>query len=298
MPTTDFAIKRIFRTERNKHFLIHFLNTFLSKYIGHIEDVTFLDTEQYGLADTQRKVVFDILCTDQEGRQFIIEMQRARQPEYAERSVFYLSRAISSSMEKGVSDYRIIPTYSVNLLDFELPQMAENSECFHSFFIKDEKNRTLTNKVGLFYINLCNFAAQQPEVTDGMRSWMSLLKNMQAMNEEDYRKQEGIFRELMDECRIEKLDTMEKENYEKSILEYEDVREAVEYAKELSFAEGVEKGIEKGIETGLEKGLAQGVRNGLLQAAANLLKMGISIADVVKATGLSEEEVRELGIEG
>ena len=163
--------------------------------------------------------------------------------------------------------------------------MAENSECFHSFFIKDEKNRTLTDKVGFFYINLCNFAAQQSEVTDMMRSWMSLLKNMQAMNEEDYRKQSGIFRELMDECRIEKLDTMEKENYEKSILEYEDVREAVEYAKELSFAEGV------------EKGMAEGVRNGLLQAAANLLKMGISIADVVKATGLSEEEVRELRIE-
>ncbi|MBO4646340.1 MAG: PD-(D/E)XK nuclease family transposase [Bacteroidales bacterium] len=143
--------------------------------------------------------------------------------------------------------------------------------------------------MGLFYINLCNFAAQQPEVTEEMRSWMSLLKNMQAMNEEDYRKQEGIFRELMDECRIEKLDTMEKENYEKSILEYEDVREAVEYAKELSFAEGVEKG--------MKKGMAQGVRNGLLQAAANLLKMGISIADVVKATGLNEEEVRELKAE-
>ena len=143
--------------------------------------------------------------------------------------------------------------------------------------------------MGFFYINLCNFAAQQSEVTDMMRCWMSLLKNMQAMNEEDYRKQSGIFRELMDECRIEKLDTMEKENYEKSILEYEDVREAVEYAKELSFAEGVEKGI--------EKGLAEGVRNGLLQAAANLLKMGIPIADVVKATGLSEEEVRELKAE-
>ena len=294
MPTTDFAIKRIFRTERNKRFLIHFLNTFLSKYIGRIKDVTFLDTEQYGLTDTQRKVVFDILCTDHDERQFIIEMQRARQPEYAERSVFYLSRAISSSMEKGVSNYRIIPTYSVNLLDFELPLMAENSECFHSFFIKDEKNRTLTDKVGFFYINLCNFASQQSEVTEVMRSWMSLLKNMQAMNEEDYHKQSGIFQELMDECRIEKLDTMEKENYEKSILEYEDVREAVEYAKELSYAEGVEKGIAEGMEKGIQEGIAQGVRNGLLQAAANFLKMGISVDDVTKATGLSEEEVRKL----
>ena len=90
----------------------------------------------------------------------------------------------------------------------------------------------------------------------------------------------------MDVCRIEKLDTIEKENYEKSILEYEDVREAVEYAKELSFAEGVEKA--------MEKGMAQGVRNGLLQEAANFLKMGISVANVMKATGLSEEDVRKL----
>ncbi len=294
MPTTDFFIKRIFKSEKNKRFLISFLNCFLSKYIGEIADVTFLDTEQYGFADTQRKVVFDILCEDQGGRQFIIEMQRVRQPEYAERSVFYLSRALSTSMEKGVSNYRIIPTYSVNLLDFALPEMGKNSECFHAFFLRDEKKRILTNKIGFFYIILRNFAVHQSEVTEGMHTWMNLLKNMQTMDEGDYQQQSGIFRDLMDECRIEKLNTMEKENYEKSILEYEDVREAVAYAKELSFAEGLEKGMAKGIEKGVEKGRVDGIKEGILQTAKNFLKMGISVADVVKATGLSEEEVEKL----
>ncbi|MBQ7489170.1 MAG: PD-(D/E)XK nuclease family transposase [Bacteroidales bacterium] len=32
IPTTDFSFKRIFGTEANKHFLIHFLNCFVAKY--------------------------------------------------------------------------------------------------------------------------------------------------------------------------------------------------------------------------------------------------------------------------
>ncbi|MBQ9507834.1 MAG: PD-(D/E)XK nuclease family transposase, partial [Bacteroidales bacterium] len=45
IPTTDFTFKRIFGTERNKRFLIHFLNCFVSKYTGEIADITYLPTE-------------------------------------------------------------------------------------------------------------------------------------------------------------------------------------------------------------------------------------------------------------
>lgn len=54
-----------------------------------------------------------------------------------------------------------------------------------------------------------------------MRNWLNLLKNMQTMDEGDYLQQEGIFRDLMDECRIEKLDTVGKENYKKYDLKEE-----------------------------------------------------------------------------
>ncbi len=139
IPTTDFTFKRIFGTERNKRFLIHFLNCFVSKYTGEIADITYLPTEQYGEEDSQRRVVFDILCVDGEGRQFIIEMQRAKQTEYADRSVFYLSRAISERVRKGGSSYRILPTYSVNLLDFELTEYAQSGECYQVIRLVDQK---------------------------------------------------------------------------------------------------------------------------------------------------------------
>ena len=79
---------------------------------------------------------------------------------------------------------------------------------------------------------------------------------------------------------------MEKEEYEKSVLEYEDVQDAMEYHHRIGKAEGFNDGFEKGVEQGREEAL--------LQTAKNLLALGISLADVVKATGLSEEQIRQL----
>ena len=78
---------------------------------------------------------------------------------------------------------------------------------------------------------------------------------------------------------------MEKENYRKSVLEYEDVQRAVAYAKELAFEDGVKKGREEGREEG---------RGALIRTAKNLLEMGLSIEQIIKATNLSKEEIESL----
>ena len=123
-----------------------------------------------------------------------------------------------------------------------------------------------------------NFAAESPELTESMRNWLDLLKNMPKMDDSDYERQKPLFRELLDVCRISKLNTMEKENYRKSVLEYEDVQRAVAYAKELAFEDGIKKGREEA----------------LVNTAKKLLTMGLSIEDIVKATGLNEDQVREI----
>lgn len=282
IPTTDFSFKRIFGTETNKRFLIHFLNSFVAAYTGEIADITYLPTEHYGMTEAEHKVVFDILCEDTCKRKFIIEMQRARQPEYKYRSIFYLARTISSSMMAGEKKYYILPAYSVNILDFDIPEYKNNGESFWAIFLKDQKNRVLTEKVGVFYMNLCNFAAQQADVTDEMRAWLNVLKNMPEMGDEEYAAQDDFFRSLLDECRISKLDNVEKESYNKSVLEYEDVKQAIALAAKESFDEGIEQGKAEGI----AEGIAKGREEALLQTAKNLLELGMSAADIAKVTGV------------
>jgi len=51
---------------------------------------------------------------------------------------------------------------------------------------------------------------------------------------------------------------------------------------------------EKLFTEGMEKGMEKGVEKGKLEVAENLLKLGMGIDMIIKATGLSEEEIRKI----
>lgn len=105
---------------------------------------------------------------------------------------------------------------------------------------------------------------------------------MHKMGEQDLSGEDEMFQHLFEDCRISKLTTMEKKAYRKSILDYADVRDAVKVA--------LQRGEERGYEQGVQQGIQQG-REALFQTARNFLELGVSLADVAKATGLSEEEI-------
>ncbi len=69
------------------------------------------------------------------------------------------------------------------------------------------------------------------------------------------------------------------EEYRKSILEYQDVRDAVDYAKELAR----EEGIKEGQRIGLEKAK--------IQLVQKCREEGLSIDLISKLTGLSIEQI-------
>ena len=83
---------------------------------------------------------------------------------------------------------------------------------------------------------------------------------------------------------------MEKENYEKSVLEYEEVQTAIEYAKELAAKASYKAGVKKGKEEGREEGRQEN----LLQMVAGMLKKGIDISTIAEISGMSEKEIAAL----
>lgn len=140
-------------------------------------------------------------------------------------------------------------------------------------------------------IDLSKFAGRKSfgKLSDDRQKWCYAIKNMWHMKESDIPASYDIFHALYEDCKLSKLNDMEKQEYEKSILEYEDVKEAMDYNRRLAKAEGFSDGFEKG----MEKGRKEGREEALLQTAKRLLGLGIPIADVAKATGLSEDQIVE-----
>ena len=79
-----------------------------------------------------------------------------------------------------------------------------------------------------------------------------------------------------------KIEENKLREYEDSLKAYRDLKNSLDTAEE--------KGVIKGIEIGRAEGRAEGI----MLTAKNLKSMGFSIADIIKATGLSEDDIKKL----
>ena len=78
-PKNDYAFKRIFGTQKNQDILIHFLNDILGlSGQESIKAVTFLKNDQDPVIDAVKQSAVDVLCTDELGKHYIVEMQVAK----------------------------------------------------------------------------------------------------------------------------------------------------------------------------------------------------------------------------
>jgi predicted transposase/invertase (TIGR01784 family) len=113
------------------------------------------------------------------------------------------------------------------------------------------------------------------------------LKHLPEMlpDEEGFTK--GIFKSLMETCRMEKLSDMEKKDYEKSVLEYEDVQDAIAFARETALEEGLARGKTEGI----AEGKAEGEANAIRMIAAKMLDNEMDLPTIASLTGLTEKEI-------
>jgi flagellar biosynthesis/type III secretory pathway protein FliH len=115
-----------------------------------------------------------------------------------------------------------------------------------------------------------------------------------------------ILKKLFEEAKINKLTTEEMKAYRQSVLDYSDVRHAVDFSREEGIEEGIEIGIKKGIEKGIKKGRKEGIEEGRKEGIeigekrlqTILIKRfrnhGMNIEQIAESLGITEEEVYNL----
>ncbi len=159
--------------------------------------------------------------------------------------------------------------------------------------VKNKENgvdgKNISEKMMLGYLDLSKFAAlnlgqlKDVQFADRQEKWGYTLANVGRMELQDLSQEDEVFRSVFEDSMHQKLNKMEKEEYKKSVLEYEDVQEAVRYAHE--------QGLEQGLERGLEQGLEQGRETEKRQLARNMLDKGLAPILVAEISGLAVEEV-------
>ena len=274
-PYTDFGFKKLFGTELNKDLLISFLNALFKDKL-EITDLTYLNSEHLGEGIVDRKAVFDVYCQLADGSRIIVEMQKAEQEYFKDRSIYYSTYPIREQAPQGKWDYRLEDVYTVGILNFVFPDGEYSSDSLiHEIKLKDvEDNHVFYDKLTFIYLEMPKFQKREDELETMFDKWLFALSNLSKLLERPKALQDRIFTRLFEQAEIAHFTPKERNEYVASRKEYWDNYSIVE--------------------TAMKKGLAEGQAKGRAEVAKNLKLMGFSVSDITKATGLSAEEIDSL----
>ena len=281
---TDFGFKRIFGTNPNKDLLIHFLN---SLFDGEqvVKNVTFLNSEHVGDVRTDRKAIFDVYCENEKGEKFIVEMQNASQKYFKDRSLYYATFPIREQAQKGeVWNYELKHVYVVALLNYDMTDSAFAQDTInHDIGLLDKQTHKVFNdKLTFKYVEIAKFNKSIEELKTNYDKWIYVLQNLSRLDRQPRYLRTEVFSRLFNQAEIARFSKTELREYEDSLKAYRDMKNSLDNAEE------------KGIAKGLAKGRAEGKKDKAVEIAKKLLEMDMPIDAIMKATGLSQEEITKL----
>ena len=279
-PFTDWGFKHIFGRDISKDLLIDFLNGLFAGKM-RITNLNFCNTEQIPETNDDRNVVFDLFCTTDNGERFIVEMQNRSQTYFIDRAIFYTSRAISNQAPVGEWDYHLTPVITVCFMNFvafgkekggSRGRKKEYDAPFRvDMILADEKTgKRLSDKMHFTFLQLPVFEKEEDECENDFERWIYILNNMETFQRMPFLAQNAVFRKLAEISDISTLSKEEHKKYDESIKRYRDTKAAFDYA------------------------VKEGRAEERAEIALNLFKLGVSIANIVASTGLTEEELAQL----
>ena len=283
-PYTDFGFKKLFGTAMNKDLLISFLNALFNDEDKQIEDVQYLNGENLGDGYGDRRSVFDVYCTTSDGSQFIVEMQKAEQTYFKDRSVYYATTPIRQQAPKGKWDYHLENVYTIGILNFEFPNNEYAPDSYrHEIKLKDvEDHHVFYDKLTFIYLEMPKFNKTEDELETMFDKWMFVLRNLSRLLERPAALQDRVFKKLFEQAEIAKYSVEERRQYEASQKEYWDYTSTLETA-EL-----------KGEKKGEKKGLIKGEKKKAIDVAKKMKAKGYPIEDIAEMTELSPDQIQKL----
>ena len=281
-PYTDFGFKYLFGTEPNKDITLELVNALLQgKEV--IKSLTLLPTEQLGDTKDDRRSVFDIYCENEQGDKIIIEMQKADQQWFKDRSVYYSSFPIRQQGEKDQWRFGLKAVYTIGILDFVFDEDKDDQEYYHHVvkLMDVEKKTVFYDKLTHIYLEMPKFQKTEDELVTMTDKWLYALKHLPDLLERPKALQDRIFKKFFDVAEIAALSKEEYAKYWESEKVYYDNDGAIRTAEA------------KGLAKGRAEGEAKRAKERLANAKA-LLDNGVPLEVIVKSLHLTDDEAATL----
>ena len=300
---TDFGFKRVFGQEANKDLLIDFLNQVLpAEY--EIEDLSFSKNEHSGAIEEERKAVFDLHCISKKQERFVVELQKAKQKFFKDRTLYYSAFPITEQAETGDWNFRLSPVFMIGILNFSFDE-SRPEEIRHHIMLRNEHCEVFYEKLHFIYLEVRKFTKTLAECENRFEKWLWIFKNLPNLEEVPEELMGDMLSKVFKIAELAKMNPVEQEAYVRSLKYLRDLHNVIDTAFEDGEQSGLEKGkqigLEKGKQIGLEKGeqigLEKGAHKKARETARKMKNRGFADEDISELTGLSLDDIKGLSRE-
>ena len=304
----DWAMKRLLRDKANFGALEGLLTTLLGEKIK-IQKLLESESNQETEYEKQNRV--DILAENDKGQLFLIEVQNNSEYAYFQRMLFGTSKLVTEYIERGKNYDNIKKVYSVNIVYFSLGSgkdyVYHGKTEFRGIHDGDilqlspfQKQKFSVSEVSELYpeyyilkVNDFNKVAKTH-----LEEWIYYL-NTGDLPDSATAPGLDVVREKL---RLQTMTKAELNSYYRHLDNIVILQNNIITEREEGRLEGIEEGRAKGraegIAEGIAKGRAEGIAEGRVEerraTARNLKALGVPIATIAEATGLTEQQITDL----
>ena len=285
-PKADLTFKKVFG--EHPDLTISFLNALLpfNTEEEEIKEVEYLNPELVPNNPLRKDSIVDVRCKDQQGRQFIVEMQMMWTSAYKQRVLFNASKAYVSQLDKG-GDYDLLqPVYSLNLVN---DTFSDSPNYYHDFrIVEREDTKEVIEGLRFVFVELPKFTPKSYCDKRMQVLWLRYLTEIDENTRE-------VPDELMRNPEISKaVGQLEESAFNREqLMGYDKFWDVVSTAKmqiSSAYNDGHREGKEEGRKEGKEEGRDEERRKNAMKMKAK----GIPTEIISEITGLSTGEINRL----
>ena len=269
-PKADLTFKKVFG--EHPDLVISLLNALLPLKKGEeIQSVEYLTPFHAPDNLFFNENVVNVKCTNNNGSHFFVQIQTFWAPSFSLHVKPNSSKAYISKLGKRIGMNYQEPVFSLNLVREIVDADVDNYYHFYDI-VQDDLTERIIDNFHLVFVELPKFTPHTMGEKRMQVLWLRYLTEIDGY-------METVPQELLDIPEINKaMEVVEESAYTpEQLLGYDKFWDIIRTENTL-------------YSSGVRQGRAEGIR----QTALNLKSMGLGIADIQKATGLSEEEVRDL----
>ena len=294
-PKADLTFKLVFG--EHKDLVMSLLNALLPlEPDGQITSVEYLPTELVPENPGKKDSVVDVRCEDQQGRQFIVEMQMYWNQYFKSRVLLNASKAVVKQLKDGEGYNLIQPVYCLNLIN-DIGFESGPDEFYHDYAIVNVAHSDrIIEGLRFVFVELPKF---KPESIAEKKMAVLWLRFLTEIN----RKTDEAPAELLEnEATRKALSLVEKSAmteaqlhaYDKFWMAVTDEAGFLEARYHRGMTEGLEKGRAEGMEKGRAEGRAEGVAKANREHASKMKALNMPDEMISQITGLSMDEIEKL----